>query len=677
MTFRKHNNLRVTLLLLIPTLILQAQPDTGAIAGEPKLQRPSTGLSSVVPPLSSTEHRSRPNAAPRLLPKEDTPFIVHVRIPVNGTPNDAPRITPSGKLLPGTSAVLTTLNVTQGDRDWVGTDDGLYFTTIDQSNTKKISRHPTYGIAGPLSNNISGIAVDSRETLWVATPAGLSSRDKDGKWSLIRGREGLPWEELTCIAIDSADRIWLGSTRGLIQYRPRAGGRRWYYRAGQRYLPDDHVLAVVCKDHGRSILVQTQSGWSRIKEVARTLHGKAESLETRYQQQHRRLGMPSPVYNADAPATTPRLHGHQASDALWTSYHVAAMCMAYSLTHEQRYRDSAKEGMEALYFLQNVTGIKGVVARSVVAIDEPEAAQRLNDESWHLTSDEKFLWRDDVSSDQYTGHYFAFYVYHEHIARHDPVELKRLQQQLQMVTDGMLDNEYQIVDWDGKVTKWGWLNPEAVNNVPSHYLENGIYSLMMLSFLKTAHHITELESYREHYRSLIENHRYLSNLLLQKKVFPDELNHSDDQLSALLFYSYLLLEHDPVIQDALHRSLRRHARVEQDERNSLFAFVYASVDSDDADVAGGIRTLREWPLDRRNWQMNNSHRTDVRIDHRKSDKKDIYLLEVLSADERDFQRWNLDPYRADSGADGSTEGTGVQYLLPYWMARYHQLIAAP
>ena len=57
-----------------------------------------------------------------------------------------------------------------------------------------------------------------------------------------------------------------------------------------------------------------------------------------------------------------------------------------------------------------------------------------------------------------------------------------------------------------------------MNDVPENFLENGIYSLMMLSFLKTAHHITGEATYGEHYVSLIEEHQYLSNLQLQKKV---------------------------------------------------------------------------------------------------------------------------------------------------------------
>ena len=48
-----------------------------------------------------------------------------------------------------------------------------------------------------------------------------------------------------------------------------------------------------------------------------------------------------------------------------------------------------------------------------------------------------------------------------------------------------------------------------------------------------------------------------------------------------------------------------------------------------------------------------------------------------SVDERWFERWNQDPYEAQGGGDGRSEGAGVHYLLPYWMGRYHDAIAAP
>ncbi|MBI4218186.1 MAG: hypothetical protein HY610_03630, partial [Elusimicrobia bacterium] len=39
-----------------------------------------------------------------------------------------------------------------------------------------------------------------------------------------------------------------------------------------------------------------------------------------------------------------------------------------------------------------------------------------------------------------------------------------------------------------------------------------------------------------------------------------------------------------------------------------------------------------------------------------------------------MRRWNGDPYQDMTGGDGSIEGDGVLFLLPYWMGRYHGFV---
>lgn len=630
-------------------------------------------LATTVPPLWYPSHRSTPEDEVVPLPLEDTLFFEHVRHdaaesdwPAHGAPVNA-----TG--LDGVAPQVTTPAIQHDGRDWVGTEDGLFHAADDGA----FVRHPNYGFNGPLANQITGLAVDSSGTLWVATPGGLSTRAPGGDWTTIRGREGLPWKELTAIAIDRFDRIWLGSTRGVILHDPASETRQWYYRAGRRYLPEDRVEAIAVSDDGRTAFVRTAAGVSRIVEEPVTMHAKAEFLEERYNDRHRRLGLSSPALYNDPYTMESWVHGPQPSDGLWTSYHVTATALAYSLTLEDRYAESARESMEAMYLLQNVTGIEGLVARTLVSVDEPAAENFRDATNYHLTADGKYLWRDDVSSDQYDGHFMAFYSYFEHLAQFDPAERARLEQQLRQVLDYVLAHNYTIPDWNAERTEWGWWTPELLNEHPIHWQETGIYALMMLSFLKTAYYITEDETYAALFRELIEEHDYLDLVLLEKKLFPDELNHSDDQLSAVAYYPILLLEYDPFIREALHRACRRHAKVELAERNSLFAFVYALVDPEDADVSGGVQTLREFPRDRRNWRMENSHRRDVAFQPERNRGGEILLVEVLPYDEHHFERWNEDPYQANDGGDGRLQGSGEHYLLPYWIARYHGLITGP
>ena len=632
----------------------------------------SPPMANILGLLSVEDYWSTPKGATKAkLPIPDVPVIEHVR--GSASESDWPLIVPvqTGATVPP-GFVETCRVVDARGRTWMGTTDGLFVST---GTTQE--RHPHYGFDGPLSNVIADLARDSKGTLWVATLAGLSACDAEGKWRTIRGPQGLPWEELTSLAISKDDAIWIGSTCGVILYTPYVDGRQWFYRVGERYLPDDNVSDIAVLDDGKRVLVKTDKGIGRIDLVERTMFSKAEAIQTVFEERHRRLGMPSPASLDDPYAMKSWTHGPQPSDGLWTGYHVAAMSMAYATTGEQKYRDAAKKGMDALYLLQNVTGLKGLVARTVIEVGEPYTEEAEKQENWHKTADGKYMWRDDVSSDQIDGHYLGFYAYYEHIAKHDPAEKALLDKQIRQVTDYILDNGYQIIDIDGERTLWGWYDPHRVNNEPVHYLESALYSLMILSHLKVAYFVTGDEKYLDHFRTLIEEHGYLSNLQLEKKLFPDELNHSDDQLSAVAYYPILQLEEDPIIREVLHRACRRHARIELPERNTFFAFTYATIDRDDADVSGGVQTLREMPLDRRDWGMMNSHRADVVLRPSANRQGDPVLADVLPADERNFERWNQDPYEPDHKGSGKSEGSGEHYLLAYWMGRFHGLIAAP
>lgn len=555
-----------------------------------------------------------------------------------------------------------------GGSEWFGTVRGLFTRATAQA---ALARHEEYGVNGPLSTRITALAVDGQGALWVGTPLGLSLRSADGAWSHRQGRDGLPVEDITALAIDRQDNLWIGTSKGAILHRPSAEGRKWFYRQGPRYLPNDRVIAVALAPPGMPAFFLTPAGVGRIDETPTTLEARARTIERRVNERHRRYGLVAEANLDDA--RHPKNHSipDNDNDGLWTAYHVTAMALAYRATREDAARASAREGMEALYLLQNVSGTPGLVARSVLPIEQGKTRDR----QWQPAPGGQFYWKSDTSSDEIDGHYMAFYAYFEHIARHDPAEKERCIRQVRAVTDYLLQHNYQLIDWTGKRTRWGFWDPALLNDDPEHYLENGLNSLQILSFLKVAHHITGDPKYDEHYRKLIHEHDYLSNTLLSKKLFPDENNHSDNQLGFVAWYPILQLERDPVYRDALLRGVRRHYEVVKRENSAFFTFVYATVDPDYADIEGAIENLRQIPTDRRQWRQENSHRADVQFEAQANRFGRRVLAEILPADEYAFNKWNADPFVPDAGGDGRHEDDGAAYLLPYWMGRAHGLIA--
>ena len=541
-------------------------------------------------------------------------------------------------------------------------------STQETPLTKGGKRHESYGVDGPLATRITALAADSKGVLWVGTPLGLSRCDAAGSWTHKQGKDGLPCEDVTALSVDAADCLWIGTSKGAILYKPDATGRQWFYRAGPRYLPGDYVKSIALDPSGKSVYFLTDAGLGKIDLVETTLLERARTIERRVNERHRRLGLVAACrLNKDGTHTI----SDYDNDGLWTAYHVAAMSLCYGATHDDAARKSAMEGMHALYMLQNASGTPGLVARSVV----PAAEGKLKGKQWRPTPDGTMYWKSDTSSDEIDGHFMAFYAYYKHIAQYDRAERELAVKQVRALMDYIVDHGYQLIDWDGKRTRWGFWNPEALNDNPMNYDESGLNSLEILSFLKVAHYITGDKKYEDCYRNLILKHGYLNNILLAKRLFPDENNHSDDQLGFVAWYPILQLEHDPRVRRALLAGVRRHYAVVKPEQPSFYTFVYATIDPAGADLAGAIENLRQIPTDRRQWPMRNSERADVVFSPRPNRFDRRVLYRVLPADERNFDKWNADPYVPDGGDGGNLEDDGAAYLLPYWMGRYHGLIA--
>jgi hypothetical protein len=631
-------------------------------------------LPNSIEPLDYEDFLIFKTNASEYLPVKDDVFQEHIRF--NLTQDEEQKIrkifdSNSKKLKKSKYSKLVEVSITSIlERDkkvWLGTKNGLYHFDI---NSKKITKHESYGIDGPLATNISDIVMDSKGNMWVGTPIGLSILSPDGNWSSIRGADGLPVEEITALVIDKNDNIWIGTTQGAILYKPYSKERQWFYRAGKRYIINDAIEDIELDQEGRTIYFKTKAGISKMISVNRTLSQKAEIIENKLNERHRRLGMVAVCVLDDPENPSSYTIRDNDNDGLWTSYHVVAMSLAYATTRNKAYLESAKESMHAMIMLQNASGTPGLVARSVVPISERDKMSA----QWKETPDGKLLWKSDTSSDEIDGHFFAFYAYWEHIAQKDPEEAELIKQQISTLMNYIVDNNYQLIDWDGKRTRWGFWNPELLNDDGEHYIENGLNSAQILSFLKVSYYITGNEKFKKHYDQLITEHGYLANVLTEKKVFPDMNNHSDNQLGFVALYPLLQLEYDPLARTALRRTVRRHYRTLGRDGSAFFYFAAATIDPDYVDIIGGVTNLRQIPTDRRQWKMMNSNRKDITWNPYKNRFNRVQLLNVLPADERNFDRWNRNPYTADGGNGGNYEDDGGSWLLAYWLGRYHGFI---
>ncbi len=347
--------------------------------------------------------------------------------------------------------------------------------------------------------------------------------------------------------------------------------------------------------------------------------------------------------------------------------YIAAEAFRYSVTKAPDARANAKVGLEAMLRLESITGISGFHARSIIKIGEDIQPK---DGEWHDTPDGKWRWKGDTSSDEIVGHYFGYAVYYDLVA--DEAEREKIRGVVTRMTDHILNNNYQLIDVDGKKTRWGWWGPDAIWEDPD---ELGLRALHILAHLRTAHHITGNPRYQQAYDELISKHRYHLLTRNQKINYPGRVNHSDDELAFLSYYPLLIYEKDAKLRQVYLESLERAWQVERPERNPLWNFIYAACSGEkEFDREDSIRTLREIPMDQIEWTVTNSHRLDVPMDFLADRFKRPQSLIVLPYDELPMTKWNGNPYRIDGGNGGRSEDDGAYFLLPYWMGRHHKLI---
>lgn len=516
---------------------------------------------------------------------------------------------------------------------------------------------------GLLSADVSKVASFGAQHAIILTQRGISLTDGNNGWQSFTGKDGLPIESLSCVAVDK-DTVWFGSDQGVIRW---CDGR-FTYLAGPRWLPDDHVISIAAA--GNEAWIATRGGLAHLHELPMTLAEKADYYQKMIDGRPRHFGF---VTVMGLPTAGSLEHAEQEisdNDGLWTAMYVASQCYRYAVTKSDDARAQAKKSMQALLRLESITGIPGFPARAISNIHDP-AHERRSGGQWNPSPVEKdWMWKSDTSSDEIVGHYLAFYLYSELVA--DEQEKRQIRETCKRMTDHILDHDYFLIDITGKPTRWGHWGP-ALLNAPRRIGERGLNSVEILSHLKVAIHLVGEDRYKAAYRDLIEQHHYALNTIRQRISFMGRVNHSDDELAFLSYYPLLRLEDDPSLRAIYEESFRRSWEGVRPEACPLWNLMYGACSGESCDAGEAIDALYEIPLDLIHWPTANARRADLKYDPNADRFRRKQLLLPLPWTERPLHKWNGNPYVVDGG-DAREEEDPTFWLLPYWLGRYHKLI---
>lgn len=475
----------------------------------------------------------------------------------------------------------------------------------------------------------------------------------------------LPTGGIKDLAIASDGATWYATASAVVRVDPKGAAEdRVQYFSGRRYLPSGDVRRITPDQNG-GLWVRTESGVSHIEFKSMTLAQKAAFFEERIRARHDRHGFVSSS-SLKIPGDLSSNYTHDTdNDGLWTAMYAAAECFRYSKTKSPEALANAQKAIDAVLFLEEVTGRPGYPARTYIKKGEPMPKHG----EWHWTADGKYYWKSDTSSDEIVGHYFIYSIAYDLLP--DEKLKKRIAATARRITDHILANNYYLIDVDGKPTLWGKWSLEYFKERPS---DSSLNALELLSLLKVTHHVTGDARYDKEYRKAAVDLGY-ARIMTTVKQTRDEINYSDEELAMLSFYPLFRHEKDSELLNRYYRpALDQWWENISREQSPLWALIYLAGRPDaKVDLQGAVRTLYRTPMDLLNWGTKNSDRSDVTMASKLDRFRRPEAITLLPPDERPVMKWNGNPFVIDSTGQGNSEDDGAAFLLPYWLGRFMKI----
>jgi hypothetical protein len=160
--------------------------------------------------------------------------------------------------------------------------------------------------------------------------------------------------------------------------------------------------------------------------------------------------------------------------------------------------------------------------------------------------------------------------------------------------------------------------------------------------------------------------------MIQQKMYgPLDINHSDDELAFLPYYTLFRYAQEPELLTFYKKSIQRSWNVEQADRILIWNIIASAALKKDCDLKIALEELQMIPMDLINWTMKNSHRWDLPQDQLTDRFGKLQSVRPIPTPERAISKWNYNTYQYDAGSNGLGEDDGAYFLLPYWMGRFH------
>jgi len=329
----------------------------------------------------------------------------------------------------------------------------------------------------------------------------------------------------------------------------------------------------------------------------------------------------------------------------------------------------AERSLAGLEVLMRVTGRRGLLARGIQHPPRPAYSQP--DNRWFdgAPGYEMYLWRGDVSRDQYiNGLLPALSACREYFP-------ERVRVLARDAAELLLETDMRLVDPDGRVTRYGELGPNAGWGWNSIARLGGYGIFALAAELDPDPRFAARRDELRDRDGVVAGSTYTNLRILGLTSYSNEM---------MAWNTYRVLvplakrTGDPALAD-LQRGMQRAWRRVRDDRNAYFTVLYCGLAPDACELdrlADAREMLLRFPLEKRRLapspELAELPRALLPTRKLRWRAREPVPIELRPAES--FE-WKSDPYRIDATVQPTTEYTGADFLAAYWL--YRRLQPAP
>jgi uncharacterized protein (TIGR03437 family) len=335
--------------------------------------------------------------------------------------------------------------------------------------------------------------------------------------------------------------------------------------------------------------------------------------------------------------------------ALWTGHYLAAEAFRYKVTQAPDALTNVKQAIAGLKSLADVTGTN-LLARCLVPINSPYAAGISNEEAAngiYTNSSAGWIWVGNTSRDEYSGAMFGLAVAYDMVT--DAAIKSSISDLVTRFVDFLDGHDWSVVMPNGSTSTSFLVRPDQIE-----------------TFLAIGRHVNS-----DHFSSLsYEAQRVLLSPTVPVPIGVDTLDDSSYfkfNLDYINFYNLIRLEASSAksIYESAYGLLRDHTGPHQ---NAFFNIIDLGLNGPNpARDSQTLGLLDGWLLRlRRDFAVDLTGTVPV------CGGQACQPVPVWLRPPTDFL-WQRSPFQLAVGGAGIIESAGIDYILPYWMARFYGL----